>query len=61
VALPGVRLVRQQGREIEIVADGNFAQVLEQLRARSIEMLRTEALTLEEIFVSTLQPDGAVA
>src|SRR5687768_12089608 len=59
VALPGVRLVRQQGRDIEIFADGNSAQVLEQLKARSIETLRTEALTLEEIFVSTLQPNGA--
>jgi hypothetical protein len=31
------------------------------LRARSPETLSVEALTLEEIFVSTLQPLGVVA
>ena len=31
------------------------------LKARSPEALTTEALTLEEIFVSTLQPHGAAA
>ncbi len=61
LALPGARLLRQQGRDVEIVADGNSAQVLEQLRSRSLEMVRTEALTLEEIFVSTLQPQAAIA
>ncbi len=35
--------------------------VLQALRARSPESLTTEALTLEEIFVSTLQPAGSVA
>ena len=61
LAVPGARLLRQQGRDVEIVADGNSAQVLEQLRARTLEILRTEALTLEEIFVSTLQPQAAIA
>lgn len=61
LAVPGARLLRQQGRDVEIVADGNSAQVLEQLRARTLEILRTEALTLEEIFVSTLQPQAATA
>jgi hypothetical protein len=31
------------------------------LRARSPETLTTEALTLEEIFVSTVQPQDVVA
>ena len=38
------------------MVNGNSAQVMEQLRARSPEALAIEALTLEEIFVSTLQP-----
>jgi ABC-2 type transport system ATP-binding protein len=60
-ALPGVQHVRRHGREIEVVTTGNPGAVLDQLRARAPEDVRSEALTLEEIFVSTLQPEGAVA
>jgi hypothetical protein len=35
--------------------------VLEALKAQSPEMVRTEALTLEEIFVSTVKASGAAA
>jgi ABC-2 type transport system ATP-binding protein len=59
--LAGAHLLRQRGREVEIVVNGNSAEVVERLRARSIETLTTEALTLEEIFVTTLQPEGVVA
>jgi ABC-2 type transport system ATP-binding protein len=59
--LAGARLLRQRGREIEVVADGNSGDVMDRLRARSPETLTAESLTLEEIFVSTLQPHGAVA
>lgn len=59
--LAGARLLRQRGREFEIVANGNSAEVLERLKAHSPETLTTEALTLEEIFVSTLQPHGVCA
>jgi ABC-2 type transport system ATP-binding protein len=59
--LAGARLLRQRGREIEVVADGNSGDVMDRLRARSPETLTVESLTLEEIFVSTLQPHGAVA
>jgi len=58
--LPGTQVFRQRGREIEIIANGNSADVLERLRAHSPETLTTEALTLEEIFVSTLQPQEVV-
>ena len=34
---------------------------MDRLRARSPEALTTEALSLEEIFVATLQPAGVVA
>ena len=53
--------VRQRGREIDVMVNGNSAQVVEQLRARPLESLALEALTLEEIFVSTLQPQEACA
>lgn len=56
--LAGSRLLRQTGREVEIVANGNSADVIDRLRARSPETLSIEALTLEEIFVSTLQPQS---
>lgn len=59
--LAGGRVLRQQGRDIEVLANGNADQILEQLRSRAIESVTTEALTLEEIFVSTLQPGRAVA
>ena len=59
--LSGLRILRQHGREMEIVAGDNIAEIIERLRAGSPEALTTQALTLEEIFVSTLQPQGAVA
>ena len=57
--LGGARVLRTHGRDLEIIVNGNAADVLQALRARSPESLTTEALTLEEIFVSTLQPRGA--
>ena len=58
--LAGARVLRR-GREIEVLVNGNASEVLDRLRARSPETLTTEALTLEEIFVATLQPEGVVA
>jgi ABC-2 type transport system ATP-binding protein len=51
----------RRGRDLEIIANGDTADVLAQVKALSPEALTTEALTLEEIFVSTLQPHGAAA
>jgi ABC-2 type transport system ATP-binding protein len=59
--LAGARVLRQRGREVEILVNGSAARVFEHLRTRSPEVLTTEALTLEEIFVSTLQPQDLVA
>jgi len=59
--LAGARVLRRGGRDIEVVVNGNSADVLERLKARSPEALTTEALTLEEIFVTTVQPGGAAA
>ena len=51
----------RRGRDLEIIANGDTADVLAQVKALSPEALTSEALTLEEIFVSTLQPHGAAA
>jgi ABC-2 type transport system ATP-binding protein len=59
--LPGARVIRRSGRELEFMADGNSAQLVEQLRAHSPESIHTEALSLEDIFVSTVRQPGAAA
>jgi ABC-2 type transport system ATP-binding protein len=59
--LAGARVLRRSGRDVEVFVNGNAAEMMERLRARSPEALTTESLTLEEIFVATLQPDGVVA
>ena len=57
--LPEAHAVRRRGREIEVFANGNSARLLDRLRARQPEALAAEALSLEEIFVATLQPGAA--
>ena len=59
--LAGVKVLRRAGREIELVANGNSGALLDRLKARSPEALTSESLTLEEIFVTTLQAGGATA
>ena len=61
VDIPGARVLRQRGRELEVLVDGNAADVMARLAARSPESLTTESLTLEEIFVTTLQRSPVVA
>ena len=61
IEFPGARVLRAQGRTLELVVNGDSERVLENLRQRSTETLSVESLTLEEIFVSTLQHAGAVA
>jgi ABC-2 type transport system ATP-binding protein len=62
--LPGAQLLTQRGRELELLvtnAPGNAVSVLDRLQVWSPEAVRTEALTLEEIFVTTLHPEARVA
>jgi ABC-2 type transport system ATP-binding protein len=59
--LPDARTLRRQGRTMEIAVIGNASRVYDELRARAPEALTIEALTLEEIFVSTLQPQPGLA
>jgi ABC-2 type transport system ATP-binding protein len=49
--LPGALNVKQNGREVEILTNGNGEQLLEKLRALRPEDLHCESLSLEEIFV----------
>jgi ABC-2 type transport system ATP-binding protein len=59
--LAGAKLLRQRQREIEVVVNGNASDVLSRLKSYSPEAIETEALTLEEIFVTTVQNAGAQA
>ena len=47
--------VRRNGRELELIANGSGAELVERLRQHNPEALSTEALTLEEVFVATLR------
>jgi ABC-2 type transport system ATP-binding protein len=51
--LPGALNVKQNGRELEILTNGNSEQLLEKLRTLQPEDLRCESLSLEEIFVAS--------
>ena len=51
--LAGALQVKQNGREAEILANGNSEQLLELLRAHQPEELRCESLSLEEIFIAS--------
>ena len=51
--LTGALQVKQNGREAEILANGNSEQLLETLRSYQPEELRCESLSLEEIFISS--------
>ncbi len=47
--------VRREGRELELIVNGAGPELLERLRKHNPEALSTEALALEEIFVTTLK------
>lgn len=53
--LAGVAVLRREPREVELVANGNSARVLEELQALRPESIHAESLTLEELFVTALQ------
>jgi len=60
IDLPGER-VRRSGRDLEVVVRDNAARVVDRLRALSPDTLSTEALSLEEIYVTALSPAPAGA
>jgi ABC-2 type transport system ATP-binding protein len=47
--------VRREGRELELIANGGGAALMESLCQHHPEALTTEALTLEEVFVAVLK------
>jgi len=47
--------VKKTGRELELIVNGGGPELLERLARQNPESLTTESLTLEEIFVATLQ------
>jgi ABC-2 type transport system ATP-binding protein len=51
--LSGALNVKRSGREVEILANGNSEQLIAELKSHSPEELKTESLTLEEIFVAS--------
>jgi ABC-2 type transport system ATP-binding protein len=57
--LAGAHVLRREGRSVEIFVNGNSADVMNRLKSRSPETLTSESLTLEEIFVATLEPRTA--
>lgn len=57
----GAEVLKRRGREMELLVRDGAAAVLERLAASSPEMVSTESLTLEEIFVNTLQTERGAA
>ena len=55
VDFKGALHVRRNGRELELIANGEGPQIMEVLGRLSPESLTSEALTLEEVFVATLK------
>jgi ABC-2 type transport system ATP-binding protein len=47
--------VRRNGRELELIANGEGPEIMEMLRGLSPESLTSEALSLEEVFVAALK------
>src|SRR5205814_9146441 len=53
--LKGALRVRRNARELEVIADGSAPAIEQLLRQHQPEAISSECLTLEEIFVATLQ------
>ncbi|MCC6234023.1 MAG: ABC transporter ATP-binding protein [Verrucomicrobiales bacterium] len=53
--LPGVLRASRQGRELELITNGAFEQVITQLRQHQPEDISSQSLSLEEIFVVSSQ------
>jgi ABC-2 type transport system ATP-binding protein len=61
IVLPDAKVLRREGRELELLVNGNHDRILAELKAHSPEQLRTESLSLEEIFVTSLKTKGEAA
>ncbi len=54
-AFRGVRSIRRSGTTLELVVNGNGEQIHAQLRSFNPSRLETESLSLEEIFLNSVQ------
>jgi ABC-2 type transport system ATP-binding protein len=54
----GLKIIRQEGRELQLLVNGDCDQTIERLKTHSPESIRTEPLSLEEIFVTSLSAKG---
>ena len=52
-ALTGVLSSRQNGREVEILANGHSDAIVEKIRLLKPEEVACESLSLEEIFIAS--------
>jgi len=59
--VPDAQVLRRDGRELELVVRGRAAPVLDWLKQHTPEALTSEALSLEEIFVTALKTEGSAA
>ena len=55
VDFKGALHVRRNGRELELIANGEGQRIIEQLRGMGPEEVTSEGLTLEEVFVAALK------
>jgi ABC-2 type transport system ATP-binding protein len=55
IELSGALEVQHNGRELELIANGEADAIVNRLRALSPEALTVEALTLEEVFIATVK------
>lgn len=51
----GALSVKQNGRELEVIANGEGQRLIERLRSLGPESLSVEALSLEEVFITTMK------
>ena len=58
VEFAGALHVRREGRDLDLIVKQGGKELIEDLRRREPESLTAESLTLEEIFVTVLQPQG---
>jgi len=52
-SLPGALSVRRDGRDIEVLGNGNSEQLIQALKASNAVDLSCQSLTLEEIFIAS--------
>jgi hypothetical protein len=57
IELSGALEVQQNGRELELIANGEAGAIMDRLRALAPESLTVESLTLEEVFIATAKQE----